>query len=305
MVHVFIINPEFNESEFPVKLRETLSRIPDLNYYVFTTGAAGDETQLASTIEDIFEGEQVRIYSCGGITTARNVLEGITDLSKIEFAIIPSENVKYLSAFGSQESFKDVQKLISGKTVRVDYIKTNHGVALNSVSFGLDTYSHRCYENLKSMLIFGNRVSWFMANIYSAMMTPNYSYNLKFDDTEASLKLTQIHISNVPIWGKNVVDPENRNVAEGIASCVTVYRFGFFSRIKYVIDSYRHSVKYSKDDSRQSIRGISSAKVRHATGVPIWCSLDGKQILATDWNINVIKQGLKMVIPSEAEYEGK
>ena len=304
MVHVFIINPEYNESEFPVRLRETLSGIPDLNYYVFTTGAAGDETQLASTIEDIFEGEQVRIYSCGGITTARNVLEGIRDLSKIEFAIIPSEDVKYLNAFGSQERFKNVADLISGKTVRVDYIRTNHGVALNSVSFGLDTYSYRCYENLKSMLIFGNRLPWLIAGIYSAMMTPSYTYNLKLDDEEMSLRLTQIHISNVPISGTDRFDPDNRNVAEGIASCVTVYRFGFFGRLKYEVDSMRHKIRYAKDDPRQSVRGISSAKVRHSTGVPIWCSLDGKQVLATEWNINVVKQGLKMVIPEGADYEG-
>ncbi len=303
MVHVFIINPEYNESEFTVRLRETLSGIPDLNYYVFTTGAAGDETQLASTIEDIFEGEQLRIYSCGGITTARNVLEGFRDLSKIEFAIIPSDDVKYLNAFGSQENFKDVKNLISGRTVRVDYIKTNHGVALNSVSFGLDTYSYRCYENLKSMLIFGNRIPWLISNIYSAIMTPSYSYNLKLDDEEISLKLTHIHISNMPILGTDRYDPDNRNVAEGIASCLTVYRFGFLSRLKYGVDSLRQRVKYSKDDPRQSVRGISSARVRHATGVPIWCSLDGKLILATDWNINVVKQGLKMVIPAEADYE--
>ena len=42
MVHVFIINPAYNTKEFADDLRARLERIPDLTYYVFTTGAAGE-----------------------------------------------------------------------------------------------------------------------------------------------------------------------------------------------------------------------------------------------------------------------
>ena len=65
MVHVFIINPVYTEQGYAEALRDRLSRIPDLTYYVFTTGAAGDEKRLASTIEDIFEGEKHHPYTEG------------------------------------------------------------------------------------------------------------------------------------------------------------------------------------------------------------------------------------------------
>ena len=48
---------------------------------------------------------------------------------------------------------------------------------------------------------------------------------------------------------------------------------------------------------------LTQARVRHINGVPIWASLDGELIQATDWSIEVVRQGLKLVIPSEVSNE--
>ncbi len=299
MVHVFIINPAYSDKEFADDLRDRLSRIPDLTYYVFTTGTAGDETQLASTIEDIFEGEQLRIYCCGSVTSACKVLNGINDISKIELAIIPTQKVNYLTAFGDHKAFTDVEAMIAGNVTRVDYIKTNHGLALNNVAFGMDSYSFKCSENLVDMLLFGKTLPMILANLYAIFATPNYIYNIEYDGHTYTRRAMEISFYNVPITAKNVAFSDDWHATDGKVTYVQVSRFGALGRIIYAYQAMKRKVRFTEDDPKNTLRTLESAKVRHINGAPIWGALDGTLILATDWNIEVVRQGLKFVVPAE------
>lgn len=298
MVHVFLINPTYTEQGFADALRTRLSRIPDLTYYVFTTGAAGDETRMASTIENIFEGEQLRIYCCGGIQTARNTLDGINDVSRIELAIIPTQNVNYLEAFGDQKAFTDIEAMIGGNVTRVDYIRTNHGLALNNVAFGMESYSYKCYENLAGMFIFGRQFPMIISNLYAIFATPNYMYNIEYNGHTHTHRAMEISIFNVPITARKVVFSDEWDIADGKVTYIQVSRFGAMGRLIYAYKALKRKVVFSTDDPKNTMDTISSAKIRHVNGVPIWASLDGKLIQATDWNIDVVKQGLKLVVPA-------
>ena len=299
MVHVFIINPAYSDKEFADDLRDKLSRIPDLTYYVFTTGTAGDETQLASTIEDIFEGEQLRIYCCGSISSASKVLNGISDISKIELAIIPVQNVNYLAAFENQKAFADVEAMVNGNVTRVDYIRTNHGLALNNVSFGMDSYTYRCYENLAEMLIFGRYFPMILANLYAIFATPNYIYNIEYDGCTYTRRAMEISFYNVPVTARNVSFSDEWHATDGKVTYIQVSRYGALGRIIYAYQTMKHKVRFTEDDPKNTMRDLESAKVRHINGAPIWGALDGKLVLATDWSIEVVKQGLKFVVPAE------
>lgn len=303
MVHVFIINPSYNDKEFADELRARLARIPDLTYYVFTTGAAGDETQLASTIEDIFAGEQLRIYCCGGIVTATGVLNGINDVSRFELAIIPSQPVNYLTAFGDQNIFTDIEAMINGNVTRVDYIKTNHGLALNSVSFGMDSYSYKCYENLNDMLVFGRLFPMILSNLYAIFVTPNYLYNIEYNGQTFTRRAMEISFYKVPITARNVAFSDDWDVADGRMTYIQVSRFGALGRIIYAYQAMKRKVNFTEDDPKNTMTTVESASVRHINGVPIWGSLDGRLIQAVDWDIEVVKQGLKLVVPAEASDE--
>ena len=303
MVHGFIINPVYTEQGYAEALRDRLSRIPDLTYYVFTTGAAGDEKRLASTIEDIFEGEQLRIYCCGSTLTARNVMDGINDINRIELAIIPTQNVNYLEAFGHQEAFTDIEAMVNGDVTRVDYIRTNHGLALNNVAFGMDSYTYRCYNNLADMLIFGRLFPMIMSDLYAIFATPNYLYNIEYNGHTYTRRAMEISFYNVPISARNVVFADDWDIADGKMTYIQVSRFGALGRIIYAYKALKKKLIFSEDDPKNTMVELTQARVRHINGVPIWASLDGELIQATDWSIEVVRQGLKLVIPSGVSNE--
>ena len=303
MVHVFIVNPEYTDKSFAAELRKKLARIPDLTYYVFMTGAAGDETRLASIIEDIFQEEQLRIYSCGGIYSVRKVLDGINDISRIELAIIPTEPVHFLEAFAAQEACKDIEAMVNGNVTRVDYIRTNHGVSLNSVTFGLESYSYRGYDNLSGLRFLGRGLVWFLANLYALILTPNYMYAIDIDGEPGRFRAMEVSVFNVPISAGHTVYSDRWSVSDGLAKFMIVSRFGIVGRLIYVFQASRRKIAFTEDNPKNLIRDVSTVKVRHENGVPIWGCLDGSLINATDWNIDVVKHGLKLVLPAGGKHE--
>lgn len=301
MVHVFIVDPEKCARDYYYTLQDRLSRIPDLTYYVFTTGVAGDETELAHTVETIFEGEQLRIYSCGNITTARNILDGLRDLSRIEFAIVPQRFTEYLVPFGDMEKFTDIERMIDGTIVHTDYIKTNHGLALNSVAFGLEAFNIKCYDSLSALKVFGRMLPWVVANFHTLFASPNHVYSIDLDDVSMVRKTTSLYLGNVPIESRFIQWSDNTDITDGVATYNFIYKSGFFGRLFFFINKIRKT-SLADADAEGKVRLTGNAtllKVRDINIRPIFCSLDGKLISASNWKIEVVKQGLRLVVPRE------
>lgn len=299
MVHVFIVKPEETAADYYYKLKDRLARIPDLTYYVFTTGVAGDETKLASTVESIFEGEQLRIYSCGSLTTARNVINGIHDLSRIEFAIMPQGIINYLSVWGDCDDFDDVEKMIGGRVVHVDYIKTNHGIALNSISFGIDAYMWRVHDALSELKLFGDKLPWVLASFHSLLTSPNQVCNMEIGDRNIIRKTMSLYMGNVPVIANRFrLSPDN-DVTDGIANVIFTYRPEFFTRLFYYIKKLKNSRPVNDNDRYYITEHTNKLKVRLINGAPLLCSMDGALTSAPEWKAEVVKQGLKLVVPGE------
>ena len=298
MVHVFIVNPEHTAPDFYNELRDRLSRIPDLTYYVFTTGVAGDETELARTVESIFEGEQLRIYSCGNTTSARNILDGLSDIGRVELAIVPYKQVQYLSAISDIDRFKDIESLIEGRVIHVDYLRTNHGVALNSAAFGLDAYMCKVYESIDSLRILGRAIPGIVASIYSLITCPNIIFSIEYKGMNPIRKATSVYIGNVPVVYRKMRYSENNDITDGEATLNCIYWPEFFTRFRYYFKLIRN-IPATYSEKHYLNCQIDSVRIRHINGVPLLCSLDNKLVSASDWKIEVVKQGLRLVVPRE------
>ena len=157
MTHIFIVNPYAGEKTFADDLRRKLKEIKNLKYFVFNTKRAGDEEALVRRILHIFQDEELRFYCCGGSGTMRNMLNGFDDLEKAEIAFFPCGLTNdFLKVFGENEArFHQIEELIEGDVIQVDYIRTNHGVALNQFSTGLDSSHAIKFEEYRSLAALG------------------------------------------------------------------------------------------------------------------------------------------------------
>lgn len=297
MIHVFIVNTAVCETAYAQKLRKALSEFQNLSYYVFSTRKPGHEKELVELLCRFFDNEELRFYCCGGSGTMRNMLEGIKDLSKAEVTMIPFGTSDFLKAFTDDYShFRDLRAIIYGEVVYVDYIKSNMGIALNEISFGANTDSLRIGENIKNAGVGLKRMPYLISTIYASFLAPNRLFDISTDGySTAGEKCTFTVFGNGAVIGGRFHIGLNDVVDDGYATFATVMAKTPFHRIGVLRVSATEDKAYIKDCG---YIGLSKRiKARRSNGASFFVDMDGEIFPTVELEAEIVRQGLKFVIP--------
>lgn len=298
MKHIFIVNPFAGKKRFSSQLREQLKEIKGLDYYVFNTRSAGKEAEVIQEICDIFMDEPLRIYCCGGSGTMRNMLDGFDDLSKVEVAFYPCGlSNDFLKVFGRNERrFLDIEELIYGDVISVDYIRTNHGIALNTVSVGVDSRIVEKLEYFRNTKIFGRQLPYTLAQIDGALLSRPMEYEICLDEEQIEGKFTEIFFGNGGIIGRNLHIAQNPCVTDGFANVVLVPALRPLQTA--AIQSMLRSKYAAEMETIFSRANVKKMKLRLKNGKPFGMNLDGELIRdVTEWEMEIVPKGLRFVVP--------
>lgn len=298
MVHIFIINPFAGQKTFADDLRTKLDSIKGLNYFVFNTRYAGYETELVKKIHRIFDGEQLRFYCCGGSGTMRNMLNGFEDLSKAEIAFFPCGlSNDFLKMFGDDEPrFHQIEELIYGDVIQLDYIKSNHGVSLNTLSTGLDSSSVDKMNEFRILRFINGALPYTLGVLYSIFVSPNHEYEVTLDDNVFRGKFTEVFIGNGCVFGGNMFFDKHTCIDDGQA----IYRlignkkgFPLLPALMAVTGK-----KYDKLEKYMGCGLCSKIKIRRTDGETFTINQDGDLIYnVTECEAEIVRKGLRFVVP--------
>ncbi len=298
MLHIFIINPFAGRKTFADDLRTKLSSIEGLDYFVFNTRYAGYETELVKKIQRIFQGEKLRFYCCGGSGTMRNMLNGFTDLSEVEIAFFPCGLTNdFLKMFdGDISRFGQIEELINGDIVNIDYIKTNHGVSLNTLSTGLDSNCLRKMEDFRILRFIGNDVPYSLATVYSIFVSKTEEYEIFLNGERLEGKFAEIFIGNGCIFGGYLYFAEHTCVNDGKAIYSLVGNKRGFGLLEVMLALT--GKKYDKYSELMNCGECNSIKFRRTDGMPFSINQDGDIINdVTECEVEIVHQGLRFVVP--------
>ena len=139
MRHLFILNRFAGTKDTTDELKEKISRLhTDDEVIVEYTKKAGDAERIARAYAE--EGGALRVYACGGDGTANEALTGLMGFEDVSLGLVPvgtgNDFVRSLPAKG--EDFLDLQKMIEGKTMKIDLLLCEGKYALNVISVGYD-----------------------------------------------------------------------------------------------------------------------------------------------------------------------
>lgn len=298
MTHIFIINPFAGDKTFADDLRTKLDKVKNLDYFVFNTRYKGYETELVRKILHIFEGEKLRFYCCGGSGTMRNMLNGFENLDDVEVAFFPCGLTNdFLKNFGrDEERFHNIEELINGDVIKVDYIKSNHGVSLNSLSTGLDS---NCLRKMKDYLIarfIGKNVPYTLATLYSIFVSSVHEYEVTLDGEAVTGKLAEIFIGNGCIFGGNMFFAENTCVNDGKAISRIVGNKKGFTLLPTLLDLQNQ--RYDRLEKNMMCSKCTKITIRRTSGSPFAINQDGDLIEnITVCEAEIIHKGLNLVVP--------
>ena len=298
MLHIFIINPFAGSKTFADDLRIKLASIEGLDYFVFNTRYAGYETELVKKIQHIFEGEKLRFYCCGGSGTMRNMLNGFDSLEDAEVAFFPCGLTNdFLKMFGADEArFHNVEELINGDIIEIDYIKSNHGVSLNTLSTGLDSNSVRKMNDFRILRFIGNDIPYTAAILYSIFVSKTLEYEVAVDDDTYTGKFAEVFMGNGCIFGGTLFFAESTVVNDGKAIFSIVGNKRGFSLIPVLLALTGQ--KYDKFSKLMTSGECTRIKFRRRDGQPFVINQDGDLIEnVTECEAQIVHKGLRFVVP--------
>ena len=298
MIHIFIINNFAGSGTAAQNLREHLSKKDDLRYFVFNTINAGFETTIVRKIFKYFEDEKLRFYCCGGSGTMRNILSGLDDLTNYEVAFYPCGLTNdFLKCFGeNSKEFEDIDNLIDGKVIKVDYINTNHGICLNTVSLGLDAKVVESMVRFRPYSIFGSEVPYVLSLIYSIFSSKTREFEITIDGKKEIINSAEIVFGNGEVLGGNMYISENPKIDDGLGSYFIVEDKQGISQIPYV--QYTMKKEFDKMRATSLFGTCQSITIRSLDGKPIYINQDGEFIEGGEfWHAEIVNKGLNFVVP--------
>ncbi len=298
MTHIFIINPFAGRKTFADDLRTKLDGIKGLNYFVFNTRSKGYETELVRKIQNIFEGEELRFYCCGGSGTMRNMLNGFDDISKAEVAFFPCGLTNdYLKMFGKDEArFHQIEELINGDVIMVDYIKSSCGVSLNTLSVGLDSNCISKMDSFRSLRVIGDDLPYTLSVLYSIFVSRPQEYEVTLDNKVVTDKLSEVFIGNGCIFGGNMFFAKDTCINDGKAIYRLIGNKHSFSLIRALMTVM--GKKYDRIPKVMDCGECSEIRIQRTDGEPFTVNQDGDLIHEVyDCRAQIVRKGLRFVVP--------
>lgn len=297
MIHIFIVNPYAGQKTFAEDLREKLKKIDGLNYFVFNIRNAGYENELIQRVIRIFQGEKLRFYCCGGSGTMRNILSGFDSLDDVEVAFFPCGLTNdFLKVFGDkQKLFYNIEELINGEVMDVDYIKTEYGIALNTLSVGLDAYSQTKMESFRVFTMFGRTLPYSVSLISAVLFAKNNKFIIDIEGDIIEDAFTEVIFGNGFVLGGGVFFDDGADVQDGKLTYALLSRVAGFKRIKALMAM--GAKNFSKVDHLTQGK-CSSFTIKRSDGAPFVINHDGELVRdVTEVNAHVVRKGLHFVVP--------
>ena len=138
---VFIINPHAGKKDQTARIYEMADRLREkhgLDCVCMLTERPGGATEMARKLAE--NGEDVRIYACGGDGTIHEVANGIAGFPNAAMTCIPAGTGNdFLKNFGpDMEKFQDAENLWDGEVRQLDLVDCNGRYAVTIACNGID-----------------------------------------------------------------------------------------------------------------------------------------------------------------------
>ena len=180
--------------------------------------------------------------------------------------------------------------------MQVDYIKSNHGVAINTISTGLDSYSQSRMEDYRVLSLVNDQLPYNVSLVSAVLFSGNNEFKIVMDGEEFEENFTEVVWSNGHVLGGMIYFDHNTNVQDGkgLFTCVKACRGYKRLRTLYALITKKCNlgVPYLMRSQGTKIH------ISKSDGSPFIVNYDGELLEpVTEIDAVLVKQGLNLVVP--------
>lgn len=302
MKHIFIINPKSGKKDSTQYIQNYLKEnFEDLNYEIYNTKHVGDAIDFVRE-KCQNKTEPITFYACGGDGTLNEVANGVYGYDDVYLTVYPcGSGNDFVKVFGKENHFKDLSKLINGKSRKIDILEVNGRYSLNMVNLGFDGSVAYNMIKFKRWPLVSGKGAYNIALVYSLIFKMKHKCKIFIDDKEVfDGKMLLTAVGNGLCCGGGYYCLPKANVEDGLIDMVyvkTISRFKFIGLVgKYKDGSYLGVPKYDK-----YMKYANCKKVKLVAQKPIAYSIDGECFMEKEINIDMHQSAINFIVPLEYE----
>lgn len=304
MKHIFIINPIAGRSDMSCKLIPQIQKLKGIEKEIILTGYEGHARVIAKQYAECEE--PVRIYACGGDGTLNEVMNGAYGHENVEVGCLPyGTGNDYVKNFGTADDFRDIQKVVAGKSIEVDMLETKDAVAAEICTAGFDAnvgYSTRHYKKLP---LCHGKMAYNLAVVECLLHPIGTELKITVDGEVYEEEFLMMCLANGTTYGGGFRCAPEANVCDGFVDVIIVKKVSRFliAKIiaKYADGSYQKNGKVNPEFAKY----ITYLRGKHVTveGVHDFVTnLDGECKVQREIDVKVMPKSLKFILPEGMTY---
>ena len=310
MKHIFIINPTAGKTNAAQKLIPKLQQAKeqpgtDLVYYL--TEHSGHAIELAkNAVETLQEGEELRLYACGGDGTLNEVLCGAYhDGPRKNVAVghIPcGSGNDMLRNFGTAEDFSDITRMIQGSTRTIDLIEANGRLTASICAAGLDAKVTHNLPFFRRLPLCGGSVAYDLSVLVCLFGKMGYHMTAEYENGTFEGEYLLLAIGNGSYYGGGYYCLPQARVDDGVLNAVLVKKMPLM-RMVSMLNVYKAGKHIDENgevvpEYRDVMTILATQKIRISCDRDFYYVLDGEVASARQLDVRVLPNAAQFILPA-------
>ena len=297
MRHVFIINPAAGHKDQTEWFRSEIERCcQGLEYEIHVSHAPGVCRSLAQ--QAARQGDQVRIYACGGDGTLNEVASGAAGFPNAAVThYAGGSGNDFVRMFSDTAPFRDLEQLLRARETEFDLVECNGDYSLNICSVGLDARIGTEVAFYKRIPLISGHVAYLVSTVRNVIRGISEHYIVEVNGERIDGEQTMICVANGRYYGGGFNPVPEADPSDGMLDVLLVSKV---SRLKVakIVGKYKAGLYRQFPEI---VRHFRTDRVRILCDGPTPVNLDGELRRAQTVEFAVAREKLRFFYPDTVQ----
>ena len=299
--HIFIINPAAGRRDGTNSAAAGISaaaRRLGADYEILTTEYPRHATEMVREKAEEYGGRALRFYACGGDGTLNEAAAGVAGLENASVTSYPiGSGNDFIRLFAADKSaFLDLERLMRGKELELDYIQSDCGFCLNVFSIGVDARIAGGMQKYKRIPALRGAAAYNISTVENLIRGLHEPYGVEVDGQCFDGEYTLVLAGNGRYYGGGANPVPEADPTDRLLDVLLVKAVDLLTAAR-VIGAYKEGQHRSLPQYIRHLRA-KEVTVYHKKGKDMVINLDGEIARAARTTLRVADQKIRFAVPT-------
>ena len=299
MKHLFIINPAAGSHNRTDEYSEVIHRVcreRNVEYTILVSTAPGEAIRISRKAAELAaeQGEELRIYACGGDGTLNEVVNGAAGFPNVAVTVFSGGSGNdFVKIFDEPRAFFDLERLLDAEETTFDLIDCNGEYCLNIASVGLDARIARDVSNYKRHPMLHGFRAYAVSSAVNIIRGISEHYIVEIGGERIEDEFTFVCVCNGRFYGGGFNPIPEADPADGMLDVMLVKKVGL-AEVPFLIGKYKNG---RHQELTRVARYIRTNQVKVICDEPIPVNMDGELRTAQVVEMGLAEQKIRFFYP--------